>query len=119
MKADEALEHPVVAWRTKHHIHEDDPMLAALDLVRVYLAHAPLPTRDGGEVPPTYAEFRETVELLDRRANAFGKQSLDLIVELRKVADRRAGKRELSLTALLLIVALAVVAGFYLGRLTL
>jgi len=119
MKADEALEHAVVAWRTKHHIREDDPLLAALDLVRVYLAHAPLPARDAGEVPPTYAEFRETVDLLERRANAFGKQSLDLIVELRKVADRRAGKRELSLTALLLIGALAVVAGFYLGRLTL
>jgi hypothetical protein len=119
MKADEALEQAVATWRTKHHIREDDPMLAALDLVRVYLAHAPRPARDAAEVPPTYVEFRETVELLDRRANAFGKQSLDLIVELRKVADRRAEKRELSLTALLLIVTLAVVAGFYLGRLTL
>ena len=118
MKADEALEQAVVTWRTKHHIRENDPMLAALDLVRVYLAHAPLPARDAAEVPPTYAEFRETVELLDRRANAFG-QSLDLIVELRKVADRRARKRELSLTALLLIAGLAVVAGFYLGRLAL
>jgi hypothetical protein len=52
MKADEALEQAVATWRTKHHIREDDPMLAALDLVRVYLAHAPLPARDGGEVPP-------------------------------------------------------------------
>ena len=119
MKADEALEQAVATWRTKHHIREDDPMLAALDLVRVYLAHAPLPARDAAEVPPTYVEFRETVELLDRRANAFGKQSLDLIVELRKLADRRARRCELSLSALLLIVALAVVAGFYLGRLTL
>jgi hypothetical protein len=119
MSANDALEQAVLAWRTKHQVREDDPILAVLDLVRVYLAHAPLPARDEPELPPTYAEFRETVELLDRRANAFGKQSLDLIVELRKVADRRAGKRELSLTALLLIVALAVVAGFYLGRLTL
>ena len=46
MKADEALEQAVATWRTKHHIREDDPMLAALDLVRVYLAHAPLPARD-------------------------------------------------------------------------
>jgi len=119
MKADEALEQAVVTWRTKHQIREDDPMLAALDLVRVYLAHAPLPSRDAAEVPPTYAEFRETVELLDRRANAFGKQSLDLIVELRKVAERGAGKRELHLAALLLIAGLAIVAGFYLGRLSL
>lgn len=119
MKADEVLEQAVSTWRMKHQIREDDPMLAALDLVRVYLAHAPLPARETADVPQTYAEFRETVELLDRRANAFGKQSLDLIVELRKVAERGAGKRELSLTALLLIVGLAVVAGFYLARLNL
>ncbi len=119
MKADEALEQAVVTWRTKHQIREDDPMLAALDLVRVYLAHAPLPARDAAEVPPTYAEFRETVELLDRRANDFGKQSLDLIVELRRVAERGAGRRELSLAALMLIASLAIVAGFYLGRLSL
>ena len=63
------------------------------------------------------AEFRETVELLDQRANSFAKQSLDPIVELRKVADRGAGKRELSIAALLLIAGLATVTGFYLGRL--
>lgn len=119
MKADEALEGAVVAWRTKHHIREDDPMLAALDLVRVYLAHAPLPVAESAEVPPTYAEFRETVELLDRRANAFGKQSLDLIIELRKVTDRSSAKRELPLAALLLIAGLAAAAGFYLGSLSL
>ena len=93
-------------------------MLAALDLVRVYLAHAPLPPRDEAEVPPTYAEFRETVELLDRRANAFGKQSLDLIIELRRVADRGTGRHELSIPALLLIAGFAAVVGYYLGQLS-
>ena len=117
MMADEALEQAVSTWRIKHQIREDDPMLAALDLVRVYLAHAPLPAREAAEVPPTYAEFREAVELLDRRANSFAKQSLDLIVELRKVADRGTDKRELPIAALLLIAGLAAAAGFYLARL--
>ena len=117
MNTDDALEQAVVAWRTKHQIREDDPLLAALDLVRVYLAHAPLPLRDAAEAPPTFAEFRETVELLDRRANAFGKQSLDLIVELRKVAERRSGRRGLSIITLLLIASLAATAGFYVARL--
>ncbi|MDQ3622301.1 MAG: hypothetical protein M3463_07410 [Verrucomicrobiota bacterium] len=119
MKADEALEQAVVAWRTKHHIREDDLMLAALDLVRIYLAHAPLPTRDPPETPPTYAEFRDTVELVDRRANAFAKQSLDLIVELRRAADSAAATRQLPLGPLLLIVALAALIGFHVGRLSL
>ena len=34
-------------------------------------AHAPLPFREAPEVTPSCAEFRETVELLDRRANTF------------------------------------------------
>ncbi|MEO8351345.1 MAG: hypothetical protein ABI680_06405 [Chthoniobacteraceae bacterium] len=64
-------------------------------------------------MPPTCAEFRETLELLDWRAKAFGKKSLDLIVALRRVAERGAGKPKLSLAALLLIAALAIVAGFW------
>ena len=117
MNADEALQKAVAEWRTKHQIREDDPMLAALDLVRVYLAHAPLPVREAPEVPPSYAEFRETVELLDRRANAFGKQSLDLIIELRRVAGHGTTGPQLSIKLLLLIAALALAAGFLLGRL--
>lgn len=44
MSSDEALDEAVASWRTTHHIREDDPMMAALDLVRVYLAHAPRPS---------------------------------------------------------------------------
>lgn len=117
MKADDALQQAVTEWRTKHQVREDDPMLAALDLVRVYLAHAPLPVREAPEVPPSYAEFRETVELLDRRGNAFAKQSLDLIIELRRVAGHGAAKQQLSIKPLLLIAALALAAGFLLARL--
>ena len=115
MKADEALQQAVAEWRTKHQIREDDPMLAALDLVRVYLAHAPLPVREAPEVPPSYAEFRETVELLDRRGNAFAKQSLDLIIELRCVAGHGTTRPQLSIKPLLLIAALAFAAGLLLA----
>jgi hypothetical protein len=57
MSSDEALEDAVASWRTKHHVREDDPMMAALDLVRVYLAHAPRTLPDSAEVPPTYGNF--------------------------------------------------------------
>ncbi len=77
------------------------------------------PLREAAEVPPSYAEFRETVELLDRRANSFAKQSLDLIIELRRASDRRATSRQFSFAPLLLIAALAIAIGFYLGRLSL
>ena len=119
MSSDEALDEAVASWRTTHRIREDDPMMAALDLVRVYLAHAPRPLPDSTEVPPSYGEFRETVELLDRRADSFAKQSLDLIIELRRVGDRGSNRRELSFTALVLLVIVAASAGFLLARLPL
>lgn len=119
MSSDEALDKAVASWRTTHHIREDDPMMAALDLVRVYLAHAPRPLSDSTEVPPSYGEFRETVELLDRRADSFAKQSLDLIIELRRLADRGSNRRELSFAALVLLVMVAATAGFLLARLPL
>ena len=56
MSSDEALDEAFASWRTTHHIREDDPMMAALDLVRVYLAHAPRPLADSTEVPPSYGE---------------------------------------------------------------
>jgi hypothetical protein len=54
MSANDALEQAVLAWRTKHQVREDGPILAVLDLVRVYLAHAPLPARNEAELPPSY-----------------------------------------------------------------
>ena len=119
MSANDALEQAVLAWRTKHQVREDYPILAVLDLVRVYLAHASLPARDEAELPPSYAEFRETVEMLDRRANSFATQSLDLIIEVRRAADRGALKREPKTAALLLVATLAACVGFLLGRMML
>jgi hypothetical protein len=50
VSSDEALDEAVASWRTTHHICEDDPMMAALDLVRVYFAHAPRPLPNSTEV---------------------------------------------------------------------
>ena len=52
-------------------------------------------------------------------SNSFAKQSLDLIIELRRAFDRRATGRQFSIAPLLLIAALATAVGFYLGRLSL
>jgi hypothetical protein len=54
--------------------------------------------------------------MLDRRANSFATQSLDLIIELRRAVDRGAVKREPKTGALLLVATLAVCVGFLLGR---
>lgn len=83
---------------------------------RLSRARPPLPARDEAELPPSYAEFRETVEILDRRANSFATQSLDLIIELRRAVDRGAVKREPKTAALLLVATLAACVGFLLGR---
>ena len=46
-------------------------MIAALDLVRIYLQHAPKLTIARTHRLPTFEDFRGTMELLDRRSKAF------------------------------------------------
>ena len=59
-------------------------MIAALELVRIYLQHARKIDDASDVAPPTFEDFRSTIELLDRRSKAFVQQATDLIGELRR-----------------------------------
>ncbi len=84
MSTDDPLARAVGEWQRKHHIAEGDPMIAVLELVRIYLQHA-RKIDDGSDVsPPSFEDFRSTVELLDRRSRAFIHQATDLVGELRR-----------------------------------
>ena len=86
MNADDPLAHAIGEWQRKHHIADGDPMIAALDLVRIYLQHS-RKSEDGSDAaPPGFEDFRGTIELLDRRSKAFVQQATDLIGELRRFA---------------------------------
>jgi hypothetical protein len=84
MSADDPLARAIGEWQRKHRIADGDPMIAALDLVRIYLQHARKIDDAHDAAPPSFEDFRSTIELLDRRSKAFVQQATDLIGELRR-----------------------------------
>lgn len=84
MNANDPLTEAIGEWQRKHHIADGDPMIAALELVRIYLLYS-RNIEDGSDAaPPSFEDFRSTIELLDRRSKAFVQQATDLIGELRR-----------------------------------
>ncbi|MDB6175524.1 MAG: hypothetical protein JWL59_4835 [Chthoniobacteraceae bacterium] len=110
------LDEAIATWRAKHQINEDDPIMASLELVRIYLLHAPSGSPESGIERPSYQEFRDTVELLNKCAETFAKQSLDLTFELRRVGSLNQQKNEPPIGLLMIITGLALLAGILIGR---
>lgn len=104
----------IAEWRCKHRIGEDDPMLAVLDLVRLAVRH-PAKTDHVEALPPTFEEFRATMELLDSRSKAFVNQSADLIAELRRFAQTVQRFNDNRMATLVLWTIIALCGGIGLG----
>ena len=84
MSTDDPLARAIGDWQRKHHIADGDPMIAALELVRIYLKQSRETDDDPAASPPSFEDFRGTIELLDRRSKAFIHQATDLVGELRR-----------------------------------
>jgi hypothetical protein len=102
----------IAEWQHKHRIADDDPILAVLELVRLQIQHARANRDDADGAPPTFEDFRGTIELLDRRSKAFIQQATDLVAELRRFGlnVRRINRARLA-TQLLLIALGAAIGG--------
>jgi hypothetical protein len=84
VSADDPLARAISEWQRKHHIADGDPMIAALELVRIYLQHSRKIDDGSDTTPPSFEDFRSTIELLDRRSKALVQQATDLVGELRR-----------------------------------
>ncbi len=115
MNADDPLAHAISDWQRKHRIADDDPVIAVLELVRLQLQHA-RPAEHDGTTPPSFEDFRSTIELLDRRSKAFVNQATDVIAELRRFSLnlRRIDRRHVFGQALLLVAG--VIVGVFLAK---
>jgi len=84
VNANDPLTEAISQWQRKHHIADGDPMIAVLELGRIYLRHSRETDNDSPASPPSFEDFRSTIELLDRRSKAFIHQATDLIGQLRR-----------------------------------
>jgi hypothetical protein len=115
VNADEQLALAVSEWRRKHNIADGDPMLAVLDLVRLALLHPPKPQAATASLPPSFEEFRSTMELLEANAKEFVKQSGAVIVQQRAFAETLQRMNANSAGTLLIMVVLGLAAGLAIG----
>ena len=116
MNTDNPLDQAIADWQRKHHIADGDPMIAALELVRVYLQHARHTDDSQDSAIPSFEDFRGTIELLDRRSKSFINQASDLVGELRRFGQNVERLNRVRLATLLVMIALAAIAGVLIGR---
>lgn len=116
MNTDDALQRAIGEWQRKHHIADGDPMIAALDLVRVYLRHARRDDNDDAGSSPGFDDFRATIELLDRRSKSFINQASDLVAELRRFGGNVEKLNRLRIATALVLITLAALIGVLVGR---
>jgi hypothetical protein len=108
------LQNAVLEWQKKYGIRDGDPMLASLELFHIYLRTSE-PSANGSR-SPTFEEFRESLELLDRRTKAFVKQAAELIQELRKLPEATRHLRSARWFILLFLLLGAVATGIFIGK---
>lgn len=116
MDADNPLAVALADWQRKHRIADDDPMIAAMELARIYIQHA---TRtDGAEAEiPSFEDFRGTIELLDRRSKSFINQVSDLVAEFRRFGQNLNRLNRVRWFTLLLLIVLSGAVGALICRL--
>lgn len=109
-----ALRQAVLEWQRKHGIQDGDPILASLELLEIYFNHR----YEHGSIsqPPSYAEFRETLEHVDRLTKRLGKHANEMIQEVRAVPKLRDQLRHGRTTALVLMALSALGAGILIGK---
>jgi hypothetical protein len=117
VSANNPLTEAIGEWQRKHHIADGDPMIAALELVRIYLHHS-RKIDDGSDVaPPSFDDFRITIELLDRRSKAFVQQATDLVSELRRFGQNVKRINRERFIVLCIVIGLSALVGVLIDRL--
>jgi hypothetical protein len=92
-------------------------MIAALELVRIYLKHSRETDNDPSASPPRFEDFRGTIELLDRRSKAFIHQATDLVGELRRFGQSVSRINRARFITHCVCAAFGAVAGVLIDRL--
>ncbi len=113
MDSDDPLADAIADWQRKHRIADGDPMIAALELVRVYIQHGR--PADDAQIP-SFEDFRGTIELLDRRSKSFINQASDLVAELRRFGQNVERLNRVRIAMLVMLIGLAAAVGVLLAR---
>lgn len=109
-----ALRNAVLEWQRKYRIPDEDPMLASLELLEIYFNHR----YENGPIkqPPTYSEFRLTLEETERLTKRLTKHAGEMTEELRAMPKLREELARGRTAAILTATIAALVAGILIGK---
>ncbi len=110
-----SLQKSIAEWKQKHKIRENDPTTAILELLEIYFNHR----YGNGPInppPPSYTEFRDTLEQTDRLIKELTKQTGSVTEELRAFPKFREELAHGKVTAILIASLACLITGFVLGR---
>ena len=109
----QALKNAISEWRKKYGVQDGDPMLAAVELWEIYFTHAQI--IGPKDRLPSFEDFRDTLEQLERLGGDFTGRAGEIIQELRAVPKIRSDLNQFPVFALVFTAALALLAGFLIG----
>lgn len=109
------FESAVVEWKHRHRIRDDDPILAALELLKVFFQNVKI------EIPPDsdsakLLEVRTAIQQLNRLGIDFSKQTRDLTLEMRTLPDLDKQLRSGRATAFVVTSIACLGAGILIGK---
>jgi len=71
-------------WQKKHAIADDDPLFAAVELFEIYAKSLDVKPEREAVDPPSFSEFRDTLQSLDQISKRFTNVAQDLTTEMRR-----------------------------------
>jgi hypothetical protein len=110
----QALKNAILEWRKKYSVQDGDPMLAAVELWEIYFTQAQISSPK--ERLPSFEDFRDTLEQLERLGGDFTGRAGEIIQELRAVPKLRSDLNQFPVFALVFTAALAFLAGILIGK---
>ena len=116
MNTDDPVSHAISEWQRKHRIADDDPVLAVLELMRLQLQHVQASRPVDNAAPPTFEDFRSTIELLDRRSKGVRSARNGVVRELRQFGPFVGRLNCARVFSLIVAVLLGVIVGALAAR---
>ena len=102
----------VEAWRRKHQLREDDPVVLCLELFRIHQNHWDSIRR---KEFPSFSEFRDSLMQLQQQAAAIQRHQGGLLEELRKY-PKPSRLIMPTITGLLLTAGFSAITGLLIGK---
>ena len=117
MTTEESLALATSEWQRKYGIADNDPMMAMIEMARIFLQHARKTDIDPNSQPPTFQTLRGTIELLDRRSVSLATEASNLGVKSSEFTRAINHINQLRFLTLSVFTILGTVVGFFIGRL--